>query len=430
MDLLPTLGLPGLRRCRVPETSAVPTSTGEESARAAGVSLGTVDRIWDHTVALYASGMYPALQLCIRKDGVIVLDRAIGHASGVGPDDPEDAPIVEATPATRFCLFSASKPLTAMVVHKLDEDGQLHIEDRVCDYVPEFAAHGKESVTLRHVLSHRSGIPTISRDAIDLDLLSDPAHITRMLCDAEPRHRGGRRLAYHALTGGFVLGEVVRRVTGRSVGDVLRQKITGPLGVGALGFGTQEPEGVARGAYTGAPLPRPLHRLLRAALGLPIEEAVRWSNDPRFMRAEIPSANGVGTAREVSALYACLAADGESDGTQIFEPRTVRRATSEQCFREPDRVIGAPLRWSNGFMLGDTGPSVFGRDAPAAFGHVGLTNTFTWADPERHISVALLTNGVPLVGPHIVKLVQLLGEIAAAFPRRDVVSRTARSRAA
>src|SRR5438132_2755772 len=103
-----------------------------------------VDRIWRAGVDLYRSGVHPALQLCVRRRGEVVLDRAIGHARGNGPQDPPDADAVLVTPETPFCVYSASKAVTAMVVHLLHERGVLSIEDPVAKHIPEFAAHGKE----------------------------------------------------------------------------------------------------------------------------------------------------------------------------------------------------------------------------------------------------------------------------------------------
>ena len=140
----------------------------------------------------------------------MALNRAIGHARGNAPDDPREAPRVPIRTSTPMNLFSAAKAVTAMVIHKLDEQRQLHLEDRVCEYIPEFARHGKERITLRHVVAHRAGIPTLPHEAIDLDLLEDPDRIVGILCDLEPVSAPGRLLAYHAISGGFVLVSIVK----------------------------------------------------------------------------------------------------------------------------------------------------------------------------------------------------------------------------
>jgi CubicO group peptidase (beta-lactamase class C family) len=283
-----------------------------------------------------------------------------------------------------------------MVIHKLDEQHVLHMEDRVCDFIPEFARHGKERITIRHLLSHRAGIPNLPPEYLDLDLLTQPERIIEVLCDAELRSRPGRLLAYHAVTGGFVLGEVVRRATGNDIRYVLEKHILEPLGMRWMRYGVR-PEDlhlVAVDAMTGPSVPPPMSTMLRKALGVELEEAVEICNDPRFLTGIVPSANGVATASEAAAFYQCLLEGGELDGVRVFEPR-----------------------YGLGFMLGSERASLFGPDNPAAFGHVGFTNTFTWADPERQIAVALLTNGKPVLSLHAVRLVQFMIEINRAFPK-------------
>ena len=203
---------------------------GEVEPRSVGVERAPVERIWQAVEHLYAAGVHPAMSLCVRRRGRIVLNRAIGHVRGNVPEDGREVPKVPVFIDTPFCIFSASKAITAIVLHLLDERGMLHLGDRVADYIPEFGQKGKESVTLRHVLTHRAGLPTVPAGHAVLDLLAHPEAIVDLLCKAELTSTPGRRLAYHAVTGGFILGEVVRRVTGRTIREVLRDEILGPLG--------------------------------------------------------------------------------------------------------------------------------------------------------------------------------------------------------
>ena len=124
---------------------------------------------------------------------------------------------VLATPDTPFNTFSASKAVTAMVIHLLDEQRLLHIDDPVSEYIPEFGRHGKRSITIRHVLTHRAGIPNLPPDAMRLEMLDRPGEIVQLLCESRPTWHPGRRLAYHAISGGFLLGEIVKRVTGDDI---------------------------------------------------------------------------------------------------------------------------------------------------------------------------------------------------------------------
>jgi CubicO group peptidase (beta-lactamase class C family) len=410
-----------LGRCRIPRQLGDVVSVAEEApAREVGIAQRELEEIWRSVEALYRTGVHPASGLCIRHRGAVLLDRAIGHVSGNAPEDPPDAERVPVSTDTPFCLFSAAKAVHAMVIHKLCEQGLLHLEDRVSDYVPEFARYGKRHITIRHLLSHRAGIPNLPPEALELDLLAQPERVVEILAEMRPRTRPGRLLAYHAVSGGFVLAEVARRVSGQDVRTLLRKEIAEPLGWRWMSFGVR-PEHVplvARNALTGPPPPPPISGLLRNALGTDLAHVVELSNDPRFVTGILPSGNAMSTANELSAFFQCLLDEGELGGVRVFDPRTVHRATSEQSIWELDLTLGVPLRYGLGFMLG--GPvSVFGWDTPSAFGHLGLSNIIGWADPRRRLAVGLVNSGKPVVSVHVVRLVQLLVRIARAFPRAD-----------
>jgi CubicO group peptidase (beta-lactamase class C family) len=405
-------------RCPIPAALEQVTDIGVEEP-SDGIAAEEIEQIWRATEDLYRAGAHPAIALCIRHNGQRVLNRSIGVAAGGGPEDPPDGERLPLSVDTPIGLFSASKAISAMVIHKLDEENVLRLDDRVCDYIPEFSHGGKHRVTLRHVLSHRAGVPNLPPEAIDLDLLSRPEEVVHLLCQSHLVSRPGRVLAYHAVTGGFILAEVVRRATGLDMREVLEEKISRPLGLKWLSFGVspQDVGAVAKNAYTGLPVVPPMKQLLQRALGVSMREAVELSNDPRFLTGIIPSANTCATADEVSAFYQCMLQSGEYGGQQIFAPRTIRYATAEQSFWEIDFTLGLPIRYGLGFMLGAKTVGLFGRDNPFAFGHLGLSNVFSWADPERGISVALLSTGKGIFGPHVIPLVRLLGEIGNVFDR-------------
>ncbi len=407
--------------CRIPSdlTGLVSVAEEEVPAQAAGVSPEAVAHVWKRVEALYRTGAYPALQICVRYDGQVLLERALGHASGNGPNDPPEAPKRLATVDTRFNLFSAAKAITAMVIHKLDETRALHLEDRVCDFIPEFGRYGKDRITIRHILAHRAGIPNLPPGSIDLDLLATPERVIELLCEARPRTRPGRLVAYHAVSGGFLLAEVIRRATGSSIREVFEKEIALPLGLRRTSYGVPlaEVDQVAVNATTGPPVPPPLSWILRGALGVRVPEAVELSNDPRFLTSIIAAANVVTTAGDLAAFYDCLLGEGTLGGVRVFDARTVRHATAEQSYWEVDLTLGVPIRYGLGFMLGSEGPSLFGWNNPRAFGHVGFTNVLSWADPQRRLAVALLTSGKPILGPHVVRLVQMMVEVGRAFPK-------------
>ncbi|MCU0269733.1 MAG: beta-lactamase family protein [Acidimicrobiales bacterium] len=379
-----------------------------------------VERLWSRVLDLYRSGVHPGIQLCVRHRGDVVLDRAVGHARGVRPgrrlDHPDAVPMGIDTPVN---LFSAGKAVTAMVMHKLEEQGALTLDDPVVAHLPAFGRHGKHEITLRQVLTHRAGIPVLPPEAFDLDLLADHDRIEALVCDLVPAAPPGGPPAYHAVSGGLVLEAVTRRVTGRSLRDVLRDEVKEPLGLEWFdyGVGPDDTHRVAHNIITGLPNLPPLGWAIERALGVGWDRAVRLSNDPRFAQAVIPSANVVVTARDTAAFYECLLRGGELDGVRVFDADTVARAlVAEAEGLIPDRMLGMPLRYSAGFMLGTSSISLYGWNHPRAFGHLGLANSFTWADPDSELVVALLTTGKAILGSHAVALVLLLGEIYRVFP--------------
>ncbi|MCW3038816.1 MAG: hydrolase [Solirubrobacterales bacterium] len=415
---LPLVGDP-LRRIRVPADLDAVTHTGpEEDPADAGMTRDQVEAIWRSARRLYRSGVHPALQLCVRRDGHVVLNRAIGHARGNGPHDDADVPKVAVDTDTPFVIFSASKAITAMVVHLLDQRGALHIGDRVADYIPEYARNGKDAITLAHVLSHRAGVPNLPGDVMDVENLADHDRLVQILCDAKPASRPGKTLAYHAISGGFILGEVVQRVTGEDIRTVLQREILDPLGFRFTNFGVA-PEDVARVGRcyaTGArPLP-PVSTVLERALGKKPDDIVEASNDPRFLTGIIPAGNGVASAFELSRFFELLRRGGELDGVRIFDERTILRARSEQSYREFDLTLGFPTRYGLGFMLGAELLSLFGPRTDQAFGHLGYTNTIGWADPQRSLAAALVTSGKPVLYPELPDVWALMRRIGRCVP--------------
>ncbi len=393
------------------------TAVGAETPpRDLGVSPEAVVRIWAAVERLYASGLHPAIQLCVRRHGQVLIDRAIGHARGNGPDDPPDAPRTRVTPATPLNIFSAAKAVTAMVIHLLDQRDVIRLDDPVCEYIPEFAVRTKQWITIRHVLIHRAGLPNPPPEAMDLDRLDDPEGIVRILCEMKLTGRPGRQLAYHAVTGGFILGEVVRRVTGKTIRTVLDEEVRRPLGFRWLSYGVPPADvgQVAVNYFTGPPPLPPLSTILGRALGVEFRRAIAMANDPRFLTGIVPSANLVATANEMSRFYQLLLQGGELDGVRIFDPRTIRRATSEQSYLEFDFTLLLPFRYGMGFMLGGQWFSPYGPDTQYAFGHIGFTNVLTWADPERQVAAALLTSGKPLVYPELYYLWDVVRQIGLA----------------
>jgi CubicO group peptidase (beta-lactamase class C family) len=419
LDLVTLPTRPIRASCRVPGSLGPVTRRGDEARPSdVGATREGVRNVWEATKALYRTGLHPGIQICVRREGAVVLHGSLGHASGNGPGDPADGPKRVLDLDTPFCLYSASKSMTAMVLHKLDEERVLHLDDRVCDYIPEFGVGSKQWITIRHVIGHRAGIPTLPPGALNLELLEDPEQIIELLCEAPLLSRPGRRFAYHAVTGGFVLGEVVRRATGQDIRSVLHKQVVEPLGFRWMNYGVApgDVDKVADDAVTGLPIHRVMGPLVERVLGTTFEGAVKLAQDPRFRTGIVPSANITSNADELCAWYQCLLDEGQLDGVRVYDPRTVRRATAEHSYYELDMTLLMPLRHGLGFMLGSEWVSPWGGGTPRAFGHIGLSNIFAWADPDRRLSVALLTSGKPTATPELLRLVQLIRAIGDAFP--------------
>jgi CubicO group peptidase (beta-lactamase class C family) len=409
-----------LNRIRLPDDLAAVTTHGpEEDPAAGGLADETAERIWDAGVSLYRSGVHPALQLCVRRNGRVVLDRSIGHARGNGPHDDRDAPKVLATPDTPFCVYSTSKGITALVVHTLAERGALSLDDRVAEYIPGYEQHGKGATTIAHVLAHRAGVPNLPKELLDLEHAGDRDLIVHLLCEQKPSHEPGTLLAYHAVTGGFILGEIVERATGRNIRDVLAEQILSPLNFrwGNYGVAPQDLDQVGLAYVTGAPLLPPLSTLVARALSRPLADAVELSNDPRFLTAVVPAASVITTANELSRFFEIFRCGGELDGVRVMEQATLRTALSEQSRLEIDFTLLFPTRFGYGLMLGAKVISPFGLDTDLAFGHLGLINIMGYADPERGISVGLITSGKPIVYPELPRFYGVMQTIASKVPK-------------
>jgi CubicO group peptidase (beta-lactamase class C family) len=408
-----------LRRIHVPRDLEGVTTTGQEAPGGGAIGTDGVERIWNSALGLYRSGVHPAVQVCVRYQGEIVLDRAVGHARGNGPDDPEDGPKVQATPDTPMTVYSAAKGITAFLVHKLIERGLIGLDDPIAKHIPGYERHGKDGITVAHVLSHRAGVPNLPRETLSMEYIDDQDYLLEVLCDAKPFRAPGKSLAYHAVSGGFILGEVVHRVTGKTIREVLADEFLDPLGFRWTNYGVapEDVDEVALNYLTGPRTLPPLSSLLTRALGLPLDELVESTNDPRFITAIIPAGNTVTTANELSRFFEVMRRGGEQDGVRVMEAETIRTALTEQSHLEIDLSLGFPTRFSYGLMLGARVLSLYGRDTQHAFGHLGFTNILGWADPERALAAAILTNGKPILYPELPRFLGLSQRITSEAPK-------------
>jgi CubicO group peptidase (beta-lactamase class C family) len=254
---------------------------------------------------------------------------------------------------------------------------------------------------------------------LDPALLHDREFLQQALFDLKPISPPGAQQAYHALTGGFILAEVMRKVTGESLPELLDTHFRRPLGLKTFTFGVVDTASplVAVDSFTGPdPLP-PEAALLRRAFGKNIREIVAIANDPRFRTGVVPSGNLFATANEISLFFEMLRRGGRLGDTEVLNRSTVRRARLAREDVAFDHMLLIPIRYSTAFMLGGEYLSLFGPRTPEAFGHLGFTNVMGWADAEREISVALLNNGKPFVTLKLLAWLNIMRVIASAFPR-------------
>ncbi len=341
--------------------------------------------------------------LAVYVEGECVVDLVGGVA-----DQATEAPY---TADTLQLVFSTTKGAAAMCAHLLAERGQLDFTARVADIWPEFAAAGKQDVTVAEILGHRAGVPVIDRNlSLDEVLAIEP--VVKALAEQEPLWEPGTAHGYHALTYGWLVGEIVRRVDGRSLGRLFADEFAEPLGID-FWIGLPD-EQQARVSPLVASRPSPgdfdpsqldpeilplLQDLATAALDpnstmnralllngtMTAGEGLTW-NQPAVRASEIPAANGVTNARSLAKLYAATV--GEVDGVRTLAPETVERACVEQS-NDRDRVLVVPTRFGLGFFLPSNFSPLMG---PSSFGHAGAGGSLGFADRDRQLGFGYVMN--------------------------------------
>jgi CubicO group peptidase (beta-lactamase class C family) len=391
------------------DLDSVTTVGNEDAPGDAGLTDAAVDRLWESVRSWYRLGTAPMLQLCLRRNGFVVLNRAIGHGWGNTPGAAPDAARVLATPDTPSCAFSTAKGVAAAAMFMLVEQGAFRLNDRVCEYIPEFAAHGKTAITIRQVLSHSAGVPFVPRQYHGMALVLDEDLATEALIELRPSWKPDRFRVYHALTGGLILRLLVRRATGKRLREHLAEQVLGPLGFRWNNFGVRpdQVDQVAPSVWTGERASKARVWLARKALGGSMKGAARNSSAPEFLTAELPSGNLITTAFELSRFYEILRRGGELDGVRIMEPGTLREAVA------PMRGPGLGKMSVGGYELGGRRAPV-GKHTEEWFGRSGLTTQYGWADPARGVSAAILNSGKTDADSRYLR--GLLARIAATVP--------------
>jgi CubicO group peptidase (beta-lactamase class C family) len=342
-----------------------PESTGMDPSLVEAAARCAEDRVGRHGAAA---------QLVVLRGGRVVLDRAFG-----------------AERSSLFLVYSCSKPYAALVVHLLAERGQLSLDEPIATWWPEFGRHGKEGITARHVLTHRAGVPG-DREAWTLLTAPNWNASVRRMQGMVPRWPPGEVTAYHALTYGWILGELARRASGERVEDLLGRCLLEPLGLTDTFLGvpaTEWPRAVPVVPAGG-----------RAELANTLV-----FNRRRYRRAVIPAATVSATARDVARFFDMLRLGGVLDGVRVLRPETIEAARRPAVGGgDTDLSLGRPVRWAEGFHLGgvrspiDLARFMGDLSSPEAFGAIGSDCCTAWVDPQREMVFVYLT-GLLLPSP-------------------------------
>ena len=345
----------------------------------------------------------------VMLDGKSVVDVWAGHA-----DREKTKPW---TRDTLVNVYSTTKGVTAICAHRLAGKGLLDIDAPVAKYWPEFAQAGKDKLPVRFLLSHRAGLPAV-RKILDENALFNWNTMTTALAEQEPWWEPGTAHGYHAVTFGYLVGEVIRRITGKSPGKYLRDEIAGPLELDFhIGLDAKHDARVA-GLIPAAPpgpgepnmfaemMKNPESPGAKAFMNPPVLTKPGLVNSREWRAAEIPAANGHGTALSLARLYGALARGGELDGVHVMSKDELAKCSIEQS-NGPDALLVINTRFSLGFMMSQPGAS-FGPN-PKSFGHPGAGGSLGYADPEAKIGFGYTMNKMQnslLIDPRATALIE------------------------
>jgi CubicO group peptidase (beta-lactamase class C family) len=333
---------------------------------------------------LVESGAERGVQVAVYRHGEQVVDAVAGVA-----DPATGRPV---TPDTPFYAYSVGKGATATVAHVLVERGAFGYDTPIVELWPEFGAHGKQSATVRHALTHTVGVPGIPADTTPEDLC-DWEKMCAVIADSEPWWEPGTKTAYHAYPFGYIIGEIVRRSTGKPISQVLREEVAGPLGVAdELYFGMPESEQGrlaqledAEGSaemLASMPDDAPFFRLGPRA----VTPNAEFGNRADILAADIP-AGGKMSARAMARMYAALL--DEVDGVRLIPPDRLREI-SAVAFSGVDQIMGFPTTWALGYSIGRLGSDP--QESATVFGMGGVGGSYAYADTASGVAFALTKN--------------------------------------
>lgn len=384
----------------------------------AGVDSDKVQAVCDTFEALYQTGLYPAMSLSIRKNNELLLNRVVGHSKGNGPKESEQEAEKETIALdTPICLFSASKCITAVLMHWLIDQGLCRFESCIGDYLPDFSHSAIGKVTVSQLLDHRAGIPAFPED-VGLEALFDSKRLLRVLSQMQPDNREHRQ-SYHAITSGFILGALIEQQTQQSMTTLVRTLFQEPMGLKHFNYGLTgscltgaDRVSFAQNYVTGTHLPFASNRYVQDLVGGTLEEVIALSNHPEFLKAVIPSGNFMATSQDLSAFFQMLMNQGVYQGQQILPTSMVKQMIQPAGKEAFDHRLKVPVHFKGGFIFGKNPLGYWGVNSKHAFGHLGFTNNLCWADPKKNLSVALLTTGNPLLGSYLWLLIKWVYQVS------------------
>lgn len=335
---------------------------------------------------IVASGSERGLQVAVYHQGEQVVEAVAGVA-----DPGSGRPV---TPDNPFFSYSIGKGVAATAVHVLAEQGVLDYDTRLAEVWPDFAAHGKDAITLRHALSQSAGVPGLPQD-ITADDLPDWERLCAAVADEKPWWPAGEGIGYHAISWGFLVGETVRRITGKKISELVRERVAAPLGVKReLMLAVPESELGRLAVLEDAPAPEggeswempPDSPMLR--IGPWEATTAAYGNRPNVLQADIP-AGGTTTARAVARMYAALL--GEVDGVRLI-PESRLDEVAAVAASGQDQVFGFPSAWGLGYSLGQFLGNA--AETPHVFGVGGSGGSSANANRRTGTAFALTKNTV------------------------------------
>lgn len=317
-------------------------------------------------------GLHPATQMVVVQRGEVLYDQAMGTFRG--------RPVTHETP---FFTFSCTKAFTAMCIHKLVDEGRIELDAPVAEYWPQFGVKGKQSATIRQVLTHHAGLPW-GRGEKQVPLWPSWRLTAWDTARTPAEYPPGEKFSYHVVSFGFILGEVLRRVTGSQIHEYFQTHFARPLGM--------------RRSWLKLPLwkLRQTPRLYSGAEDQ--DEVIKLFNHPLLRTASVPAGSLHSTARDMAVFYHMLVNGGRYAGWQYLEPETIRQATA-LAFEGWDHLIEREIRYALGFYIGgltppkgEPGPAMGARSSLSSFGHFGNRSCMAWADHDHQLVVVFLCN--------------------------------------